>query len=133
MMDANEYLLTVKMAIVASSSVVDWEIVREEIQGNDGLYRYRLFLLDGSLLAAFERFEATESGFIVHKYSFHWQDAAGELRQRWDNAAHHPELAIFPHHTHIMRAPGGIRVESSPRPSIEQILQTVTADLSSDT
>jgi hypothetical protein len=33
-------------------------------------------------------------------YSYHWQDANGELIARWDNAPNHPEIATFPHHKH---------------------------------
>ena len=36
----------------------------------------------------------------VEKYSFHWQDAVGNLLKRWDNAAHHPEVVTNPHHIH---------------------------------
>ncbi|MEA1899197.1 MAG: DUF6516 family protein, partial [Thermodesulfobacteriota bacterium] len=34
------------------------------------------------------------------KYSFHWQNAQGRLRQRWDNAPHYPDLPNAPHHVH---------------------------------
>jgi hypothetical protein len=36
----------------------------------------------------------------VEKYSFHWQDAVGNLLKRWDNATHHPEVVTNPHHIH---------------------------------
>lgn len=39
------------------------------------------------------------------KYSYQWQDAAGNLISRWDNSPHHTEISTFPHHRHVS---GGI-------------------------
>ena len=61
---------------------------------------YQLSLRDGSLLEMFERFQVVGGGVQVTKYSFHWQDANGQLRKRWDNAAHHLEVLTSPHHLH---------------------------------
>lgn len=67
---------------------------------NVGLFRYRLILCDGGLLKMFERFQIGKEGLQVTKYSFHWQNADGQLRKRWDNAAHHPEVPTHPDHVH---------------------------------
>ena len=48
----------------------------------------------------FERFQVKEGHVQVTRYSFHWQDAAHQLRKRWDNAAHHPEVSTYPYHVH---------------------------------
>jgi len=74
--------------------------VREEAQGDIGLLRYRLMLHNGDLLEMFERFRIVQGRLQVDKYSFHLQDSNGKLRKRWDNAAHHPEVATRPHHVH---------------------------------
>jgi hypothetical protein len=97
---AAEYLASIKARIVAHPHVVRWIVVREEAQGDQGLFRYRLTLRGGDLCEMFERFQVVEGGVRVSKYAFHWQDAAGQLRQRWDNAAHHPEVSTHPHHMH---------------------------------
>ena len=56
---------------------------------------------DGGNVELFE-YVAESKGLIhVVKYSFHWQNAQGKLRRRWDNAPHHPELSNAPHHVHI--------------------------------
>jgi len=34
------------------------------------------------------------------KYSYHWQDAEGNLISRWDNSPHHSEISTYPHHRH---------------------------------
>lgn len=35
------------------------------------------------------------------KYSYHWQDANGNLISRWDNSPHHKEIPTYPHHRHM--------------------------------
>ncbi len=35
------------------------------------------------------------------KYAYQWMEPNGELRWRWDNAPHWPEVATFPHHAHV--------------------------------
>lgn len=80
--------------------VVHWTAAREEAQGDAGLFRYKLMLRDGGLIEMFERFQVMKESVRVTKYSFHWQDVTGELRMRWDNAPHHPEVTTHPHHVH---------------------------------
>jgi len=55
--NATEYLARVKALILVCPDVVHSETVREEAEGDMGLFRYRLRLQDDSLLAVFERFE----------------------------------------------------------------------------
>lgn len=100
MRDAEDYLAFVKAQIVVHARVIHWQVMREEAQEDEGLYRYRLTLENGDLLEAFERFQVQSGQVQVIKYSSQWQDAHGTSRKRWDNAAHHPELATFPHHVH---------------------------------
>lgn len=100
MKQASDYLAYVKAMIILNPRVIQWITLREEAQEQIGLFRYRLTLDDGSLLEAFERFQITEQGVTVTKYSFHWQDTVGRLIRRWDNAAHHSEIETYPHHVH---------------------------------
>lgn len=100
MTSAADYLAYVKSLIVLCDQVVSWHIVREEAQGDRGLWRYRLQFRDGSLLEMFEFFVLESATVKVMKYSFHWQDADGKLLKRWDNAPHHPEISTYPHHLH---------------------------------
>jgi hypothetical protein len=98
--NAADYLGHIKALIVLNRQVVHWEVIREEAQGDVGLFRYRLTLRDGGLLEMFERFRIVKERLQMTKYSFHWQGADGQLRRRWDNAAHHPEILTHPHHVH---------------------------------
>ena len=100
MKDANEYLNAIKARIVLTPEIVRWEIIREEAQGDVGLFRYRLTLHDSSLLELFVLFAVVDREIRVQKYSFHWQTGTGGLIKRWDNAAHHPEVMTYPHHLH---------------------------------
>ena len=93
---AAEHLTSIKARIVAHPQVVRWTVVREEAQGDQGLFRYRLTLRGGDLCERFERFQVVAGSVRVSTYAFHWQDAAGQLRKRWDNAAHHPEISTHP-------------------------------------
>ena len=124
MRNAADYLLHVKSLIVANPQVAQWTVVREEAQGDSGLFRYKLVLRGGSLLELFERFEVLQGNIQVIKYSFHWQHATGELIRRWDNAPHHPELHTAPHHLH-----DGFKDEVFPHPPVtaEKMLSMLAA------
>ena len=100
MKDAADYLSYIKALIVLNPQVVHWGVAREEAQGEEGLFRYRLVLRDGGVLEMFERFQVVGERVVVTKYSFHWQSSDGRLRKRWDNAAHHPEVSTHPQHVH---------------------------------
>lgn len=100
MKDAAEYLHHIKAIILGSHHVANIEIVREEALEELGLYRFRIKLIDGSLLEMFERFSVQGNNVQVLKYSFHWQNIDGQLLRRWDNASHHPEISTHPHHMH---------------------------------
>lgn len=100
MKEADDYLAYIKAVIIANPKVADWKAMREEAQGELGLFRYRITFYDGSLLEMFERFQIVHGELQVTKYRFHWQDAAGRLLKRWDNAAHHPQVPTHPHHVH---------------------------------
>lgn len=39
--------------------------------------------------------------FCERNYSYHLQDAEGNLIARWDNAPHHPNVSTYPHHKHL--------------------------------
>jgi Family of unknown function (DUF6516) len=99
-MNAEDYLALIKSLITLCPEVKNFSILREEAQGNKGLWRYRLTLKDNSLLEMFEFFEIQSVQIKVVKYRFHWQQDDGKLIKRWDNAAHHPEIQTYPHHLH---------------------------------
>jgi hypothetical protein len=122
--EADDYLAYVKALIIANPQVVGWKALREEAQGDLGLFRYRITFHDGSLLEMFERFQIVNGKLLVTKYRFHWQDAAGRLLKRWDNAAHHPQVSTHPHHVHD----GSEENVSSYEPlNVEQVLAMIAS------
>ena len=125
MISASYYLTQIKTIIALNRQVVHWMVVREEAQGDMGLFRYRLTLRDGGLLEMFERFQIVGERLQMTKYSFHWQSADGELRKRWDNAAHHPGVPTHPHHVH-----DGAKARVRPHEPIsaEEVLAIIAAE-----
>ena len=124
MKDAAEYLAQVKALIVMNHQVLHWTAAREEAQGNAGLFRYKLMLRDGSVIEMFESFRVVQERVKVTKYSFHWQDATGRLRMRWDNAPHHPEVSTYPDHVH---AGSETNVTLHAPVTLEEVLNIITA------
>ncbi len=125
MKDAAEYLAQVKALIVMNPQVVHWTAAREEAQGEAGLFRYKLMLWDGGVIEMFERFRVLKEGVRVSKYSFHWQNVTGELRMRWDNAPHHPEISTHPNHVHNGSE---TNVISHAPIMVEQVLDIIAAE-----
>jgi hypothetical protein len=126
MRNASDYLAHIKTLIIIHSQVKQWSVVREEAQGRNGLFRYRLILKDDSLLEMFERFHINGGQVFVTKYSFHWQDTDGNLLKRWDNVAHHPEIETYPHPLHDGEE---TNVQSHKPISTEQVLNLIAQQL----
>jgi hypothetical protein len=102
------YFDEIEMRLIESPAVTSYEQIRREVTLADGKLRIRATLIDGGLFELFE-YVAVEKGRIdLRKYSFHWQDADGELFCRWDNVKHHMDLPNAPHHLHTK--------EGSPQP-----------------
>ncbi len=100
-MTPREYLDAVKARLIADPIVQHFSLRKERWTVQDGFLRARLTLVDGSMLEFGEYVQATASGDIeVVTYSYHWADVNGELRKRWDNTPHFPDLEGFPHHLH---------------------------------
>ena len=122
-MGAEDYLALIKSLILLCPVVVEFNILREDAQGDRGVWRYRLTLQDKSFVEMFEFFEIQLDRVKVIKYSFHWQKDNGQLIKRWDNAAHHHEIETYPHHLHD----GAEDVVFAYQPvSFEEILQIIS-------
>lgn len=86
--------------LIESPVIVSYQMLRREIAAAEGKLRIKAILSDGGSIELFE-YVAESGGHIrLLKYSFHWQDAQGKLRQRWDYAPHYPDLPNAPHHVH---------------------------------
>ncbi len=86
-------------------------VISRFIDRRGGYLRFRADFIDGSRLFAFEFVDARLRRL---RYSYHYQDASGDLIFRYDNAPHHPEVRTHPHHKHT---PQGVVEAESPRHS----------------
>jgi hypothetical protein len=98
------YMNDLDVLISASPSIVDIDIIRRDIRDTGlektALFRYRIKLIDESLIEITERILEERGGLTTTKYRYHWQTGSGKLIKRWDNAPHHPEIDTFPDHLH---------------------------------
>ncbi len=83
-----------------------WRVLRYEQEGAAYMLQMTAILRDDSRLEMREYLFADGS----RKYAYQWMEASGDLRQRWDNAPHWPDVATAPHHTHVA-------AQSEPGPS----------------
>ena len=98
-MSIRRYFDELKLYLVINPIVESVEVISEEIGGKEGYLRVIIRLPDDSVIHCFE-YVLFDELIGISKYSFHWQDVAGNLICRWDNAPHHPELDNFPYHVH---------------------------------
>jgi len=61
---------------------------------------FKITLQNSDILELSEYVQNTDFGIEIKSYTYHWQDAEGNLKKRWDNARHHLRVATFPHHLH---------------------------------
>jgi len=98
------YMNDLDVLISASPSIVDIDIIRRDIRDTGlektALFRYRIKLIDESLIEITERNLEERGRLTTTKYRYHWQTGSGKLIKRWDNAPHHPEIDTFPDHLH---------------------------------
>ncbi len=98
------YMNDLDVLISASAFIVDIDIIRRDIRDTGlektALFRYRIKLIDESLIEITERILEERGGLTTTKYRYHWQTGSGKLIKRWDNAPHHPEIDTFPDHLH---------------------------------
>ncbi len=95
-----QYFEAIEAYLIQCPVVAAYQIIRQEVGPTDGKIRIKINLLDDSLVECFEYVCEADSGTQGLKYSFHWQDADGNLIKRWDNAPHFPNLPNSPHHIH---------------------------------
>lgn len=95
------YLEDIIERLFASPVVSSFDIGRQESEEDEGYVRVKCVLSNGDNLEFAECFEIQKNKVSINTYSYHWQNANGELIKRWDNVAHHKKLNTFPHHLHL--------------------------------
>ncbi len=122
-MSIRRYFDELKLYLVTSPIVESIEIISEKIGEKEGYLRVAIELPDNSVIYGFEYLLFDESTEIS-KYSFHWQDVAGNLICRWDNVPQHPELDNFPYHIHTR-----YNVSASSKMDLRKVLSEANAAL----
>ncbi|MEZ4525749.1 MAG: DUF6516 family protein [Desulfobacterales bacterium] len=95
-----EYFRNIEKQLLENQLVISYKILRREVAYTDGKLRIKVTFADRSMAELFEYITISDGRMNLSKYGFHWQDKQGELKCRWDNAPHHPELPNAPHHRH---------------------------------
>lgn len=102
MQSAADYITEIKTRLDHSLIIATWTLINELTLGDRGHIRVRLTLSNGDFVEASEFFAISPSGIQQQRYRYQWMDATKtQLRKRWDNAPHFPEIATFPHHVHV--------------------------------
>jgi hypothetical protein len=90
----------IEIRLIQSSTVTTYQIIRREVAPAEGKLRIKAILRDGGIAEFFEYVSELGGEIYLLKYRFHWQDVQGNLKRRWDNAPHYPNLPNAPHHVH---------------------------------
>lgn len=99
----DDYITAVKVKLLTSPVILSFIIVQEKVIGNQGYLRARLTLTNGDFCEIVEFFTVKNQAHVTESYRYQWMDAnKQELRKRWDNVEHFPNLSNFPHHVHIL-------------------------------
>ena len=91
----------------------DQSKVRGSIEG-------RLKFYDGSLLDFDEVVLVRGNQLVKLRYAYHYQNAAGNLVFRYDNAPHYPNILTHPHHKHVE-----FEVEPAQAPDLGEVLREI--------
>ena len=118
-----KFVADIEKTIDASSIVLSSNIQKFFDPAEETVYlKGHLIIIDSSIMeiAIF----ATESSdrLLIDKYRLHYMNSAGKMIFRYDNAPHHPELALYPHHKHTPD-----KIIPSTIPSLEDILNEISA------
>mgnify|MGYP001134823819 CR=1 FL=1 len=95
-----QYFDDIEARLIASPAIASYHVLRREVALSDGKLRVKATLSNGGTVELFEYVTEAAGQIMTRKYSFHWQNAQGNLVRRWDNAPHHKELANAPYHSH---------------------------------
>ena len=91
-----------------------------------GYIRVRIRLKNGDLLELSEYVTFHAGEIEIISYTYHWQDAYGRLKKRWDNASYHSSAQSHPFHVHDGSEQN---ILSSEPMTLRKILQSIEKEL----
>lgn len=126
-MELQDYINTVKIKLATSRIISKISIVEEKILFDRGYFRARLTLVNNDFLEIAESFTIINGHFVTLGYRYQWIDEEKQnLRKRWDNVQHFPDLPNFPHHVHIIKESN---VEASESRNILDLIELIEQEL----
>lgn len=102
MIEVEDYLNNIQSRLTASPVILEIEIVSRRGLDDRGYFRARLKLINNDFLEVSEYFEIRAGMPHTKEYRYQLMDVTKkELKKRWDNAKHYPDLPNYPHHIHV--------------------------------
>lgn len=97
-----DYLEEIKKTIINSNFIENFTITDSRIFLNRGYFRARLKFKNRDFVEIAETFTVIDNRLITLSYRYQWMDEnKKQLKKRWDNVKHFPNLSNFPHHVHV--------------------------------
>jgi hypothetical protein len=121
----DEYFRLLLDQIAACAPVRSSDLNFDQRSSMVGFVRGEIFFSDDSLLHVRELIDLRKRSSRV-MYVYHYKSSNGELIFRFDNTAHHRELATFPHHKHV---PTGVEPVPGEPPSLAEVLAQIEATI----
>jgi len=126
-MKIQDYINTVKIKLATNRIIIKIDIVEEKILLDRGYFRARLTLVNNDFLEIAESFTIIEGHLVTLGYRYQWMDEQKKnLRNRWDNVQHFPNLPNFPHYVHIIEESN---VEASESRNILELIELIEKEL----
>lgn len=98
-MNPIEYVESVKERLSTDFIVINFDVIREFANLDEGYIRVRANLTNDDILDFSELIKQANDLELV-SYRYQWLDKNKKHIRRWDNAMHYPKLNNFPHHIH---------------------------------
>lgn len=126
-MNLKRHLAFVQDLLSSRKDLTLEELLIEETEPEHvGIVEGRLRYWDGSLFKFVEQLAVRGAVLTKTRYAYHYQDGNGVLVFRYDNVAHYPDLATFPHHKHIRVNAGAMyTVIPALPPSLVDVLREI--------
>ena len=95
-----KYFADFENSITGLDFIVSSEINKRKINDFLGIIECKLIFEKG-ILEILEVIIIIDGQLIKKKYKYHFQNQAGGMIFRYDNAPHHQAITSFPHHKHL--------------------------------
>lgn len=101
-MNLQNYIDLIKDKLTTSVIIDSFKIVDERTLFYRGYFRARIILKNSDFLELAESFTVIDNRLVTLSYRYQWMaENKQQLKKRWDNVEHFPDLPNFPHHVHV--------------------------------